>query len=94
MQATPLFFSAWDGAKLVGMGRAGTDFTFRAVLWDLIVDPEYAKRGIGSRLVQCFLKHPRLKTVESFWLFTTDKQAFYKKLGFSLNTENVMIKRR
>lgn len=88
---TPLFFSAWDGGRLVGMGRAGTDFTFRAVLWDLIVDPEYAGRGVGSRLVNLFLKHPRLRRVESFWLSTTDKQRFYSKFGFKLNTKNIMV---
>jgi ribosomal protein S18 acetylase RimI-like enzyme len=94
LRYTPLFFSAWDGPALVGMGRAGTDFSFRAVLWDLIVDPAYARKGIGSALVRSFLGHPRLRRVESFWLSTTDKQAFYKKLGFRLNTKNIMVKKR
>jgi ribosomal protein S18 acetylase RimI-like enzyme len=94
LKATPLFFSAWDGKAMVGMGRAGTDFSFRAVLWDLIVDPAYARRGIGSALVKRFLGHPRLRRVESFWLSTSDKQAFYHQLGFSLNTKNIMVHKR
>lgn len=94
LKHTPLFFSAWDGARLVGMARAGTDFAFRAVLWDVIVDPAYVRRGIGSRLVRQFLRHPRLKRVESFWLLTTDKHRFYAKLGFKLNTKNIMVLKR
>jgi len=36
----------------------------------------------------------RLKSVTGFWLYTTDKQAFYKKLGFSFSPRNLMILRR
>lgn len=91
VKASGLFLSAWDGKKLVGMARVGTDFTFRAVLWDLIVDPYYSGRGIGTRLVKNFLKHPKLKSVETFWLSTTDKQRFYSRFGFALNKKNIMV---
>jgi predicted N-acetyltransferase YhbS len=50
-------------------------------------------KGIGSRLVRMALKHPRLKGVDGFWLYTTDKQAFYAKLGFRLAPKNLMILR-
>lgn len=91
LRHTPLFFTAWEAGTLVGMARATTDFAFRAVLWDVIVDPAFARRGIGSQLVTRFLKHPRLKTVESFWLSTTDKQRFYAKFGFKLRPKNIMV---
>jgi predicted N-acetyltransferase YhbS len=91
LKHTPLFFSAWDGGKMVGMGRCASDFTFRAVLWDLIVDPAYSRRGVGSRMVKSFLGHRALRGVESFWLSTTDKQAFYSRFGFKLNSTNIMV---
>ena len=91
---TPLFFTAWEKGKLVGMARAGTDFAFRAVLWDVIVDPAVAGRGVGTRLVNSFLKHPRLKSVETFWLSTTDKHRFYQRFGFKLNQKNIMVYKR
>ena len=94
LRHTPLFFTAWDKGVLVGMARATTDFSFRAVLWDVIVDPAFARRGIGSRLVKSFLRHPRLKKVESFWLSTTDKQRFYAKFGFKLRPKNIMAYKR
>lgn len=94
IRLTPIFLSAWDGRKLVGMARVGTDFTFRAVLWDVIVDPDYAGQGIGSALVRRFLRHPKLKSVESFWLSTTDKQRFYGRFGFKLNSKNIMVYKR
>jgi N-acetylglutamate synthase-like GNAT family acetyltransferase len=91
---TPIFFTAWKDGSLLGMARAGTDFAFRAVLWDLIVDPAHWGKGIGSRMVRDFLGHPGLKKVESFWLSTTDKQRFYSKFGFKLNTKNIMVFKR
>jgi len=92
LKATPLLATAWDKGTLVGFARCGTDFEYRAVIWDVIVDPAYTRRGLGRRLVGSLLGHPRLRRVESFWLSTTDKQAFYAKLGFSLNSKNIMVR--
>jgi ribosomal protein S18 acetylase RimI-like enzyme len=91
---TPMFFTAWEGTKLIGMARCSSDFTFRAVLWDVIIDPEYTRQGVGSKLVRSALRHPSLTRVESFWLSTTDKQNFYKRFGFKLNSKNIMVLRK
>ena len=94
LKHTPLFFTAWDGRELIGMARVGTDFSFRAVLWDVIVDPAHASRGIGTKLVNLALKHPKLGKVENFWLATTDKQSFYRRFGFKLSPKNIMVLRK
>ncbi|MES2202702.1 MAG: GNAT family N-acetyltransferase [candidate division FCPU426 bacterium] len=91
---TDLFFSVWDKGALVGMARSTTDFTFRALLWDVIVDPAYHGNGAGTRLLKMFLGHPKLKGVEDFWLSTTDKQAFYARFGFALRSKNMMVLKR
>lgn len=86
--------TAREGKALVGFARASTDFAYRAVLWDVIVHPGRQRLGLGSRLVQAVLGDPRLAQVESFWLFTTDKQPFYRRIGFKGYPKNVMVCRR
>jgi N-acetylglutamate synthase-like GNAT family acetyltransferase len=89
-----VLLTAWEGRKLVGFARVLTDFTYRAVIADVIVRPGYYGRGIGSKVVGLALKDPRLKTVTGYWLYTTDKQAFYTKMGFKFSPKNLMILRK
>ena len=86
--------TAWAGGTLVGFARVSTDFAYRAVLWDVIVDGGYQRQGMGTSLVRAILEDPRLSSVESFWLFTTDKQPFYRRFGFKAYPKNVMVWRR
>jgi ribosomal protein S18 acetylase RimI-like enzyme len=90
LRHSDLLASAWAGPALVGFARVSTDFTFRAVLWDVIVDPAQAGRGVGTGLVRSLLKHPKLRTVDQFWLYTSDKQGFYERLGFKAYPGNTM----
>ena len=75
-------FSAWDGQRLVGFARVLTDRIYRATLWDVVVHPDYQKRGVGEELMNRVLSHPVLSRVEKFWLNTRDKFGFYEKFGF------------
>jgi ribosomal protein S18 acetylase RimI-like enzyme len=43
--------TARDGARLVGVSRAITDFAYCCYLSDLAVDVAYQRQGIGRRLV-------------------------------------------
>jgi ribosomal protein S18 acetylase RimI-like enzyme len=94
LRATALCVTAREGRRLVGMARVLTDFTFRAGLYDVIVSPDCHRRGIGSALVRLALKQPRLKGVDQVWLYTTDKQAFYARLGFKHLPGNMMVLKR
>ena len=46
-----LTVTAWDGDRLVGVGRALTDFSFCCYLSDLAVDREYQRQGIGREII-------------------------------------------
>ncbi len=89
-----VLLTAWEGKKLVGFARVLTDFVYRAVIADVIVRPGYYGRGIGSKVVKLAVKDKRLKTVAGFWLYTTDKQAFYKKMGFRFSPKHLMLLRK
>lgn len=89
-----LLLTAWEGRSLVGFARVLTDFVYRAVIADVIVRPGYYGRGIGTKVVQLAVKDRRLKSVAGFWLYTTDKQAFYKKMGFKFSPKHLMLLRK
>lgn len=44
--------AAWEGRRLVGLGRVLTDGHRYAALAELVVDPELRRRGIGLELVR------------------------------------------
>jgi len=82
LENTDYHFSAWDGKRLIGFARVLTDRIYRATLWDVVVHPDYQKRGVGEELMNRVLSHPVLSRVEKFWLNTRDKFGFYGKFGF------------
>src|SRR5690348_15823664 len=90
LRQTDVALCPWDSDQLIGSGRGWTDFTYRATLWDVIVDKAYQKQGIGTENVQRILRHPRLKRVELFWLCTR-WPGFYAKLGFSAKEQTGMV---
>jgi predicted N-acetyltransferase YhbS len=94
LRHTGFCVTAREGRQLVGMARVVTDFSFRAALYDVIVRPDCHHQGIGSALVRLALRHPRLKGVDQVWLYTTDKQPFYARLGFQPYPGNMMVLKR
>jgi ribosomal protein S18 acetylase RimI-like enzyme len=75
--------SAWQGGRLVGIGRATSDGVFRAVLWDVVVVEEHQGRGLGRRIVQALLASPPVADSERVYLMTTNSSGFYERLDFS-----------
>lgn len=83
--------SLWDGEYLIGFSRATTDCVYRATIWDVVIHPEYRGIGLGSKLVETMLAHPRLNRVERVYLMTTYQQNFYKEIGFQENHTTTMV---
>ncbi len=72
--------SAWESSRLVGIIRVLSDGVQRSVIYDLVVHPEYQKRGIGKTLVSRIL----IKFDKTQITLGTSSRNFeyYKKLGF------------
>jgi ribosomal protein S18 acetylase RimI-like enzyme len=83
--------TAWDRDCLIGFARATSDGVYRAVIWDVVIHPDYQGAGLGRKLVQTVLSHPKLNRVERVYLMTTHQQKFYERIGFESNSSTTMV---
>ena len=71
---------AWDGDRLVGAVRVLTDGYFFATVPEVLVDPEYQRRGIGRALMKRALEAaPRGRL---FLGAQPHPVAFFERLGY------------
>ena len=84
--------SIWDDDRLIGFTRATSDCVFRATIWDVVIHPNYRGQGLGRKLIETLLDHPRIRRVERVYLMTTYQQGFYLNLGFEFpNPSTAMV---
>ncbi|WP_297300108.1 GNAT family N-acetyltransferase [uncultured Methylovirgula sp.] len=72
--------TARDGAKLVGISRAITDFSYCCYLSDLAVDAAYQRRGIGRRLIEATQAQAGPQTT-LILLSAPAAESYYPKIG-------------
>lgn len=81
-------FTCWDDDKLVGLIRAVGDGETITYVQDILVLPDYHRRGIGTKLLkQCLHEY---KDCYQFVLITDDTQktnSFYKSMGLKSGKE-------
>ncbi len=78
-----LFAGAFDGEKLVGMGRALSDGVSDAYIQDVIVLERYRRKGLGRDIVQTLVQGLKQKGIDWIGLVAEPGTAyFYKSLGF------------
>ncbi|MBB5701408.1 putative GNAT family N-acyltransferase [Ochrobactrum daejeonense] len=86
-----LFCLDVDG-RIAGFARVLSDFTFKAMIFDVIVAAEHRGQGLGQALVQRVLSHEKLRRVKSFELYCPDRLVpFYEKLGFVKGTSSLLF---
>ncbi|MEM9922370.1 MAG: GNAT family N-acetyltransferase [Cyanobacteria bacterium P01_D01_bin.50] len=83
--------AVWNKQQLIGFARATSDGIYRATIWDVVIHPDFRGSGLGSKLVETVLSHPRMSRVERVYLMTTHQQKFYEKIGFEQNTSTTMV---
>jgi ribosomal protein S18 acetylase RimI-like enzyme len=75
-----LVISAWNNQRLVGAIRVLSDKIIRSVIFDLVVDPEFQRKGIGKELInRCIKYFPHTE-----WLVQTTAEitGYYESVGF------------
>ncbi len=78
-----LTLAAYDGDRLTGLIRAVGDGQTIVYIQDILVLPEYQRRGIGTALMRSLLD--RFRAVRQIILATDNTPktiAFYESLGF------------
>lgn len=76
--------------KLIAFARATSDNTFNATIWDVVVHPEFQRKGLGKILLKEIIKELRYADINTITLFA-DPQVltFYKSLGFISDPDGV-----
>ncbi|NNU60153.1 N-acetyltransferase [Brucellaceae bacterium VT-16-1752] len=87
-----LVFCFDDADKIAGFARVLSDFTFKAMIFDVIVSDHHRGRGLGQAIVNRVLGHEKLQRVKSFELYCPDRLVpFYEKLGFVRGTSALLF---
>ena len=68
--------------QIIGFGRATSDGTFRATLWDIVVDKNHQTLGLGRQITKSILENSFISKAEKIYLMTTHSQSFYSNIGF------------
>jgi N-acetylglutamate synthase-like GNAT family acetyltransferase len=83
--------SVWNGDQMIGFARATSDGIYRATIWDVVIHPDYQGAGIGRKLIETVLSHPRMNRVERTYLMTTYQQGFYRRIGFQFSNPSTTL---
>ncbi|MBR7175200.1 MAG: GNAT family N-acetyltransferase [Clostridia bacterium] len=83
--------TAYDGDKLVGCLRILTDGYYFGTITEMLVLPEYRRRGIGSRLLQ--LARENTPTMLYFGS-QPDVETFYEKNGCHKGLQSYTIEKK
>lgn len=90
MKHTLFRISVWDGDKIVAMSRMIGDMGLNYYIKDVVVRPEYHRKGIGKMMINELLKFINDNGVSGTEIFVElcampDKIPFYEKFGFDAN---------
>ncbi len=78
-----LIVTAYDEESLVGFGRVVTDGVLHAMIYDMIVCPDYQGHGIGTNILRRLVEWCRAVHIRDIQLFCArGKREFYEKNGF------------
>ncbi|MEV8375326.1 GNAT family N-acetyltransferase [Kribbella sp. NPDC056861] len=81
--------------RLAGFARVLTDYTYLAMVLDVIVDNNLRAQGLGATLMDAIVEDPRLTGVRSIELVCQpDLIPFYRRWGFTDQVGNSRLMRR
>jgi ribosomal protein S18 acetylase RimI-like enzyme len=81
--------SAYDENKLVGFGRIISDGVIHAMIYEMIVDPDYQREGIGSTILNMLVDKCLENNIRDIQLFSAKgKKIFYERHGFTERENN------
>ena len=80
-----------DDDQLIACARVLSDFTFKALIFDVIIAKTHRGQGLGKHMLDQITGHEKLANVKSFELYCPDHIApFYEKYGFEKSSSNLL----
>ena len=84
-----------ETGRLAAFARVLTDYVYKAVIFDVIVDRPHRATGVGRLLLEAITSHPALLFVEHMELYCRPELvAFYKKWGFAADLGELCFMRK
>ena len=80
-----------DEQKLVGFARVISDYATTYYLCDVIIDNDYRHNGLGTALISYIEQLPQYAGLRGI-LITRDAHTLYKKFGYEVLNDRVMVK--
>ena len=81
--------------SLIAYARVLTDFTFKALIFDILVSESQRGNGLGGKLIYLIKEHKALASVKSFELYCLPEMfSFYEKHGFSTEVGDIKLMRQ
>lgn len=78
--------------RLIAFTRVLTDFVYRATIYDAIIKPTHRKMGLGAKLINAVINHPKLCSVEQFALHCLPEMIpFYQRWGFTADVSDIRL---
>lgn len=81
--ANSISFGVYEGNRQVGFARVISDYATFAYIADVFVLGEHRGKGLGKRLMEMIVSHPRLQGLRRWHLVTRDAHGLYQQYGFS-----------
>lgn len=93
--AIQIGFAESASERLIAYARVLSDQTYKALIFDVIVDPEWRDRGMGKRIMDAVIAHPQLSKVRHFELYCRPElMPFYERWGFKDAGDGLRFMRR
>jgi len=84
-----------ESGHLVAFARVLTDYVFKALIFDVIVEPSHRGLGLGRSLLDAIVSHPALLFVEHLELYCRPEMVpFYGQWDFTAGLAQARFMRR
>ena len=84
-----------QSGELIAFARVLTDYVYKALILDLIVDERYRDQGVGRQLLNDIITHPLLGNVAHLELYCLPELVpFYEAWGFTADLDALCLLRR